>query len=143
MGVFATRAPFRPNPIGLSSVKLKTVKYSEKYGHFLVVSGIDMLDNTPIYDIKPYLPYTDIHENAVGGFGERLKKYELKISFPENLLIKIDSKDQSAVKKILSGDPRSAFIHDESRVWGVSYKNYNIRFTVNDDTLYVREVTFV
>lgn len=143
LGVFATRAPFRPNPIGLSSVKLEKVEFSEKYGFVLVVSGVDMLNNTPIYDIKPYLPYTDVHLNAKGGFGEELKDRCLNVIFSEEMLLKIDEKDRSAVKKILSNDPRTAFIHDSERIWGITYKHYNIRFTVKETELTVREVSFI
>lgn len=113
MGIFATRSPFRPNPIGLSSVKLESVTMDEKLGPIITVSGIDMLDGTPIYDIKPYLPHIDSHPEA----------------------------DQKLLSELLSQDPRDRFIHDNSRIWGLTYGNYNIRFQVHDNVLTVSEVT--
>lgn len=140
VGVFATRSPFRTNPIGLSCVKLEQVLLDEKCGPVIEVSGVDMLDGTPVYDIKPYLPYVDSHPDAVGGFGDRVKEHQLEVVIPEDLLLRIHVEDQEAVRQILEQDPRTAFIHDEERVWGVFYKNYNIRFTVQNHILIVREV---
>lgn len=143
MGVFATRAPYRPNPIGLSSVKLERVEITEKDGAQLIVSGIDMLDGTPIYDIKPYLPYSDCHTDSTGGFGSRMLSHRLIVTFPDELLKKIRAEDTPAITEILSQDPRTAFINDESRIWGFSYKNYNVRFTVKGNELCVCEVTYI
>ena len=141
MGVFATRSPFRPNSIGLSSVRLETVELDEKLGPVIIVSGIDMLDGTPIYDIKPYLPYADCHPEAKGGFGDIVKEHKLKVHFPEELLRLVEEKEQQNILKILEQDPRTAYIHDEERIWGVAYGKYNIRFKVIGQDLTVCEVT--
>ncbi len=141
MGVFATRSPFRPNSIGLSSVKLESVEMSEKDGPVITVSGIDMLDGTPIYDIKPYLPYADCHPDAIGGFGSRVVQHHLNVHIPDELLQIIQEEERRNVIAILEQDPRTAYIHDEERVWGISYGRYNIRFIVKDIELTVCEVT--
>ena len=125
MGIFATRSPFRPNPIGLSST----------------VSGIDMLDGTPIYDIKPYLPHIDSHPEATGGFALSVSSEQLEVIFPDHLLQKIPEADRKLLSELLSQDPRDRFIHDNSRIWGLTYGNYNIRFQVHDNVLTVSEVT--
>ena len=141
MGVFATRSPFRPNPIGLSSVRLESVEFSEKYGPVLHVSGADLMDGTPIYDIKPYLAYVDSHPEAKGGFTDHIEEHILKVEFPEELLQKIPEADRKLLSELLSQDPRDRFIHDNSRIWGLTYGNYNIRFQVHDNVLTVSEVT--
>lgn len=141
MGVFATRAPYRPNPIALSSVSLIKIENDEKLGPVIYVSGVDMLSGTPIYDIKPYLPYCDCHFDAVGGFAEDVLSHALEVIFPPELLEKILPEDIKSICEILSQDPRTAFINDEERIWGVSYKNYNIRFTVKENILTVCEVS--
>lgn len=140
MGVFATRSPFRPNPIGLSSVMLESIDFKSKFAPVINVSGIDMLDGTPIYDIKPYIPYTDCHPNAYGGFADEVKSHDLTVEFPPELLSLVKEEDRENVIGLLRQDPRTAFIHDEERVWGVFYMNYNIRFTVNGSILTVRDV---
>ncbi|MDO5574195.1 MAG: tRNA (N6-threonylcarbamoyladenosine(37)-N6)-methyltransferase TrmO [bacterium] len=141
MGVFATRSPFRPNPIGLSSVRLESMEMDEQDGPVIIVSGVDMLDGTPIYDIKPYLPYTDSHPEAASGFAAEVEEHRLAVNFPEELLCLIEETEQGNIIEILEQDPRTAFIHDEKRVWGVAYGIYNIRFTVRDEVLTVCEVT--
>jgi tRNA-Thr(GGU) m(6)t(6)A37 methyltransferase TsaA len=141
MGVFATRSPFRPNPIGLSSVKLEKVEFDEKLGPILHVSGIDMLDGTPIYDIKPYLPYSDCHADAVGGFGAEVKEHRLNVIFPEEYLSVYPENERENIIAILEQDPRTAYIHDENREWGVAYAGYNVIFYVVGDTLTVWGVT--
>lgn len=141
MGVFATRSPFRPNPIGLSSVKLERVEIDEQLGPVLHVSGIDMLDGTPIYDIKPYLPYSDCHTDAVGGFGSEVKEHKLKVVFPEEYLNVFPECERENIIAILEQDPRTAYIHDEEREWGVAYAGYNVIFYVVGDTLTVWGVT--
>lgn len=141
MGVFATRSPFRPNAIGLSSVTLEEVRIDEKLGPMLVVSGIDMLDQTPIYDIKPYLPHVDSHPEARGGFATEVKEHRLVVEFPDSLLELIEVGERENIIEILSQDPRTAYIHDDTRIWGISYAGYNVRFTVKEETLTVREVT--
>ena len=106
MGIFATRSPFRPNPIGLSSVKLESVTMDEKLGPIITVSGIDMLDGTPIYDIKPYLPHIDSHPEATGGFALSVSSEQLEVIFPEHLLQKIPEADRKLLSELLSQDPR-------------------------------------
>lgn len=140
MGVFATRSPYRPNPIGLSSVRLLDVAVDAARGPVLTVSGIDMLNETPIYDIKPYLSYADSHPDAVLGFAASVYGTQLAVAFPEELLAQIAPEDRETVLALLAQDPRDRFIHDEERVWGFYYKNYNIRFVIRQNRLTVREV---
>ena len=137
MGVFATRSPYRPNPIGLSSVKLEKVEYDENLGPILWVSGIDMLDGTPIYDVKPYLPYSDCHADAVGGFGEEVREHRLEVVFPEIYLQQILEGERANLMEILEQDPRTAYIHDEDREWGVAYAGVNVLFYVKGNCLTV------
>lgn len=140
-GVFATRSPFRPNPIGLSSVKLESVQETED-GPVLIVSGIDLRDNTKIIDIKPYLAYVDSHEDASNGFaGEHLDE-ALNIVFPEDLLQTIPESKREALKKVLSEDPRPHYQHDSERIYGFVFAEYNIKFKVKDNTLTVTELSF-
>ena len=139
MGVFATRSPFRPNPIGLSSVKLEDVELTAE-GPVLVVSGIDLRDNTPIYDIKPYLPYVDSHPDARGGFAEQKADYALEVVFPEALLEKIPLQKRQAIKEVLKQDPRPAYHEDAKRQYGVAFAGFNVRFCVSDGVLTVLEV---
>ena len=139
MGVFATRSPFRPNPIGLSSVKLETVDMTAE-GPVLLVSGIDLRDNTPIYDIKPYLPYVDSHPKARGGFAEQTADYELEVSFPEELLAKFPKEKQTAIIEVLKQDPRPAYHEDAERKYGVAFAGFDVRFFVKEGVLRVIEV---
>ena len=140
MGVFATRSPYRPNPIGLSSVELESVEIDEKLGTVLNVTGIDMIDNTPIYDIKPYLAYADSHPDARGGFANEVLEHHLKVEIPENVEKLIDKNERDNIIGLLSEDPRSAYIHDEERVWGIYYGGKNIRFRVVGDLLTVTDI---
>ncbi len=140
MGIFATRSPFRPNPIGLSCVKLEAIETDKKLGPVITVSGIDMLDGTPIYDIKPYLPHIDSHPDAIGGFALATNDYQLDVDFPKALLAQIDTKDRAPLLALLAQDPRDRFIHDAGRIWGITYCNYNIRFQVQKNLLTVLEV---
>ena len=139
MGVFATRSPFRPNPIGLSSVKLLGLEKTTD-GTVLRVMGADLMDGTPIYDIKPYLAYTDSHPDAVGGFADEKKDYTLNVDIPMELLEHIPENKCSALLKILSNDPRPQYINDPDRVFGFEYADLEIRFTVKDDVLTVIEI---
>ncbi len=139
MGVFATRSPFRPNPIGLSSVKLEGMELTAE-GPVLVVSGIDLRDNTPIYDIKPYLPYVDSHTDARGGFAEQKADYALEVVFPEALLEKIPLQKRQAIIEVLKQDPRPAYHEDAKRLYGVAFAGFNVRFCVSDGVLTVLEV---
>ena len=139
MGVFATRSPFRPNPIGLSSVKLEHIEYSED-GPVLFVSGIDLKNETPIYDIKPYLPYTDCHPDAREGFAHAVKEYALQVEFPEELLKLFPDEKQEAIIEVLRQDPRPSYHDDETRKYGVAFAGYDVHFRVKGDVLTVFEV---
>ena len=140
VGVFATRSPFRPNSIGLSSVKLLgKIKTTE--GTALKVSGADLMDGTPIYDIKPYLPYTDSHPDAIGGFADEKLKDNLEVDFPPELLNKIPENKKSALLELLSEDPRPHYINDSERIYGFEFADFEIKFKVENTTLTVLEVT--
>ena len=140
MGVFATRSPFRPNPIGLSCVKIDQIKETEKEGTVIFVSGIDLLDGTPIYDIKPYLPYADSHPEATSGFAGEVYAHALDVVFPKELLLRIPEEKRPGAMGLLRQDPRPAYQDEEDRIYGVSYAGFNIRFQVKDDRLTVIEV---
>lgn len=142
-GVFATRAPFRPNSIGLSSVKLEEVRIDETLGPVLVVSGADLMDQTPIYDIKPYLPYTDSHPDAKGSFAEEHKRDRIQVVFPEKLKAKIPQTLQEAALHVLGQDPRAAYNKKPDYVYGMEFAGYDIRFTVSDGILTVRDIVKV
>ena len=139
MGVFATRSPYRPNPIGLSSVKLDRIEKNDE-GDILIVKGADLLDGTPIYDIKPYLPFTDSHPDAIGGFAEPVKEYALNVEFCKELLSKICISKQNALIKILEHDPRPSYQDDREREYGMLFSDYEIFFKVCGDTLTVTRV---
>lgn len=139
-GVFATRSPFRPNPVGLSSVKLEAVDYDDPLGPVLIVSGIDMRDNTPIYDIKPYLAYVDSHPEASDGFAGIKKDDNLLVEISESLLKKVPASKQTALIEILLEDPRPHYQNDPERVYGLSFAGLNIKFTVADKVLNVIEI---
>ena len=140
MGVFATRSPFRPNPIGLSSVKLESVEITDNEGMVLVVSGADLLDGTPIYDIKPYLAFTDCHENATGGFADPVRDYALNVDICKELLSKIEISKQSSLIEILKQDPRPSYQNDPEREYGMVFSHYEIFFTVDGETLTVTRI---
>lgn len=137
MGVFATRSPFRPNSIGLSSVKLEEIIIDKKDGPVLIVSGIDMMDKTQIYDIKPYLPYTDSHPGEIAGFSDKVIDKELVVEFPENLVRLVPEQHLDNIVQVLMQDPRPAYIDDENRVFGVAYAGLNINFVVKENKLKV------
>ena len=140
LGVFATRSPFRPNPIGLSCVKLEWIKDSEE-GPLICVSGVDMRDNTPIYDIKPYIPYADCKPEAVGGFTDKTEYRKLEIAGgAEFLELLPDESDRSAVMKILENDPRPHYHDDPDRVYGFYYGQYNVGFKVIEGKVYITGV---
>lgn len=140
MGVFATRSPFRPNPIGMSVVKLEEIIFDENKGPLLRVSGVDMLDGTTVYDIKPYLPYADSYPDATDGFAGEVYGHALQVEFPGEMLDRIPKDYRESLVEILRQDPRAAFIEDDSRVWGVTYGKWNVRFTVVGKMLTVCEV---
>lgn len=137
MGVFATRAPFRPNNIGLSCVKLDRVEQDEKDGPVLWVAGVDLLDGTPIYDIKPYIPLTDCHPEASEGYTRETKIHELKVKFPEELLNQYPEEKRQAVLGILAQDPRPTYFQDPERVYGVPFAGFDVKFRVDGDLLIV------
>lgn len=137
VGVFATRSPFRPNPIGLSCVKLDKVEITEKYGPVLYVTGADLMDGTPIFDIKPYLPYVDSYPDARGGFAEKRKEYRLEVLIPEEAEKLFDDNELEVLKQILSQDPRPSYQNDPERIYGMDYAGMNIRFKVNGEKLLV------
>mgnify|MGYP001851138586 FL=1 len=140
VGVFATRSPFRPNPLGLSCVKLLQVVDTENHGRVLIVSGADLMDGTPIYDIKPYLRYTDSRPDASGGFADEVFDRSLDVSFPPELLAKLPENRQNAVVEILSMDPRPAVQDDPMRIYGMRFAGYEIKFTVDGRCLRVVSV---
>jgi len=140
MGVFATRSPYRPNPIGLSSVKLKCIEYTENKGPVLHVLGADLRDNTPIYDIKPYLPYADVHTDATDGFAGGVKEYAIEVDFPEELLQKIPEEKRSTILEVLRQDPRTRSNQTPEHKYGVAFSGLDVRFTVQDGVLKVHEV---
>ena len=137
VGVFATRSPFRPNSIGLSSVKLERIDYTDKDGPVLYVSGCDLMDGTPIYDIKPYLPYTDSHPDASGGFTSALADRSLEVEVPADLLSVIPEDKRETLISVLSQDPRPSYQNDSERVYGFGFAGCEIKFTVSDGVLTV------
>lgn len=140
IGVFATRSPFRPNPIGLSSVKLEGIELTKEYGTILHVSGIDLRNETPIYDIKPYLPHVDSHSDAAGGFSQAVKDYALEVHFPQELLEIYPPEKRKAIIEVLKQDPRPSYHNAPDRKYGVSFAGYDVHFTVEAGVLSVFEV---
>lgn len=140
MGVFATRSPFRPNPIGLSCVKFLGIEKTEKYGCVIRVSGADLLDNTPIYDIKPYLPYVDSHPEASNGFALDEKEGRLEVEIPDEIIKTIPPEKQAALKAVLAQDPRPGYQNIPDRVYGIEFAGFDVRFTVKNNILNVIEI---
>ena len=140
VGVFATRSPFRPNPIGLSSVRLESVKTEDGLGTVLYVSGADLMDGTPIYDIKPYLAYTDSHPDASGGFAAEVFGHSLEVDFPAELLERLPEEKRGAAIGMLSNDPRPAVQHDPERIYGLQFAGVEIKFRVDCNKLFVVDV---
>lgn len=140
MGVFATRSPFRPNNLGLSSVKLLGVEHTKEYGTVLHVGGADLMDGTPIFDIKPYIPYGDSHPEATGGFTDTADDFLLEVIFPDKLLAKLPQDKRQAAADVLSHDPRPSYQRKPGRVYGLSFANFDIRFTVEDKKLTVVDI---
>lgn len=137
MGVFATRSPFRPNPIGLSSVKIERIIEKSGEGPQIEVSGADMLDGTPIYDIKPYIAYTDSHPEALGGFSTDVFENKLKVEFGEGIEDSLPKEILEPLKEILESDPRPSYQNNPERIYSFEFANYHIEFKVNDDELNV------
>ena len=140
MGVFATRSPFRPNALGLSSVRLERVDYEGQDGPALVVAGADLMDGTPIFDIKPYLRYGDCHPEASGGFTDAQERKLLAVEFPEPWLARVPEEKREALRGVLANDPRPSYQHDPERVYGMTFAGLEVRFRVADGTLTVVEV---
>ncbi len=140
MGVFATRSPFRPNNLGLSSVRLLGVEHTQAFGTVLHVGGADLMDGTPIFDIKPYIPYGDCHPEAAGGFTDRAGEFLLNVDFPETLLHRLPQEKRAAAIGVLQHDPRPSYQRKAGRVYGISFAGFDIRFTVDGERLTVCDV---
>ena len=136
VGVFATRSPFRPNAIGLSCVKFEGVRHEDGLGDVLIVSGADLMDGTPIYDVKPYLPYADAHPEALGGFAPSPKE-TIAVDCPPELLAKLPEGRREALLGVLAQDPRPQYQHDPERVYGMSFGGWDVKFRVRGETLEV------
>ena len=139
-GVFATRSPFRPNPIGLSSVKLEKVEIDPKLGPVLHVSGADLMDGTPIYDIKPYIAYTDSHPEAISGFASKPAEYLLEVDFPDTLLQKVNPELRESLIEVLAHDPRPQYHDDPERVYGMEFGGMEVKFKVDRMLLSVVDI---
>ena len=140
-GVFATRSPFRPNPIGLSSVRLEHIEFDAKLGPVLYVTGADLMDGTPIFDIKPYIAYTDSHPDAVSGFASTPAEYLLEVNFAEELLQKVPESQRESLIEVLAHDPRPQYHADPERVYGMEFGGMEVKFKVNHDLLTVLEIS--
>ena len=141
VGVFATRSPFRPNPLGLSSVKLEAIEQRPDVGPVLIVRGADLMDGTPIYDIKPYIPYADCHPNAAEGFTGQTQAHQLEVSCPPELWQTVPADDRAALHGVLCNDPRPSYQHDPQRVYGMEFAGLEVHFTVDGALLTVRDIT--
>ncbi|MBQ6831904.1 MAG: tRNA (N6-threonylcarbamoyladenosine(37)-N6)-methyltransferase TrmO [Oscillospiraceae bacterium] len=140
MGVFATRSPFRPNAIGLSSVKLLGLEQTKTHGTVIHVAGADLMDGTPILDIKPYIPYSDAHMDAIGGFTDHAGDFLLQVNCSQALLRTVPTDKQAALLDVLSHDPRPTYQKDSDRIYGMDFAGFNVRFTVNDGLLQVIQI---
>jgi len=139
MGVFATRSPFRPNSLGLSCVELKAVEARPGLGTVLVVRGADLMDGTPIFDVKPYIPYADCRPEARGGFAPDAGA-TLRVEIPPELLEKIPTDKREALRGVLANDPRPRYQHDAARIYAMDFASLTLRFSVDGDSLHVREI---
>ena len=137
MGVFATRSPFRPNPIGLSSVKLLRLEETKNEGTVLIISGADLMDGTPIYDIKPYLAYTDSHPDAVGGFSDDVLGYKTEVIIPEEYAAALTDSELAEIRELLEHDPRPSYQNDGEREYGMTYGTHEVHFRAEDDVITV------
>lgn len=143
MGVFATRSPFRPNGLGLSSVELVAIEKLPNLGKTLLVAGADLMDGTPIYDVKPYLPFTDSHPKAKGGFTEWTLDYHIEVYCPEALLQKLPESKREPLLRSLALDPRPAYLNDSDAPYGFAYAGFDVRFYVKDGLLTVFDIVEV
>lgn len=140
LGVFATRSPFRPNPIALSSVRILGIEKTQNYGSVIHIAGADLMDGTPIFDIKPYIPYCDSHTDATGGFTDTAGDFILQVEFPAPLLQSIPEDKRKALLDVLSHDPRPSYQNDPERVYGLCFSNFDIHFKVANNTLTVLDL---
>jgi len=141
IGVFATRSPFRPNALGLSSVRLERVEYTKELGPVLHVAGADLMDGTPIYDIKPYIAYADSHADARGGFVDTVERHTLTVNCGEELLALVPEEKRAALLGVLAQDPRPSYQEDAERVYGMAFAGLDVKFTVDGSVLTVREIS--
>ena len=142
IGVFATRSPFRPNAVGLSSVRLDSVELHTERGPVLHVSGADLMDGTPIYDIKPYLPFVDSHPEATGSFTVQTKEYGLQVEILEEILQIVEESKREALRAVLAHDPRPSYQNDPGRIYGMEFAGYEVKFRVCEGILYVTEIAW-
>ncbi len=140
IGVFATRSPFRPNALGLSSVRLEKVEYTKELGPVLHVAGADLMDGTPIYDIKPYIAYADSHADARGGFVDTVERHTLTVNCGEELLALVPEEKRAALLGVLAQDPRPSYQEDAERIYGMAFAGLDVKFTVDGSVLTVREI---
>lgn len=139
VGVFASRSPFRPNSLGLSSVKLLSIEHDDEFGDILVVEGVDMMDGTPIYDIKPYIRFSDCHEDAVSGFSDNVLEHSLKVEYDDEMLSIFTDAQRDELIGCLQQDPRPSY-QDDGKEYGMSFAGHNVRFMVIDDILKISDV---
>ena len=140
MGIFATRSPFRPNAIGLSSVVLERIETDPMLGPVLLVRGADLMDGTPILDIKPYLPYTDCHPDALGGFALGPAEPALAAEIPQELMCRVPESKRQALREVLAQDPRPGYQREDGRVYGMAFAGLNVRFFVENGVVKVKEI---
>ena len=141
MGVFATRSPFRPNPLGLSSVKLEGIEMRPEVGPVLLVRGADLMDGTPIYDIKPYIPYADCHPDASAGFTAQTQFHHVEVVCPEEVWAQVPAAERDGLRGVLENDPRPSYQHDSERVYGMEFAGLEVHFKVDGDTLTVIDIS--
>ena len=141
MGVFATRSPFRPNPLGLSSVKLEGIEMRPEVGPVLLVRGADLMDGTPIYDIKPYIPYADCHPDAAAGFTAQTQFHNVEVVCPEEVWAQVPAAERAGLRGVLENDPRPSYQHDPKRVYGREFAGLEVHFKVDGDTLTVTDIS--
>ncbi len=141
MGVFATRSPFRPNPLGLSCVELDSVELTPDRGPVLHVLGADMVDGTPIFDIKPYIPYADIKPDAAGGFAPAAPETRLAVTVPPEFEALMPAYKLDALRQVLANDPRPSYQNDPERVYGLTFAGYNVKFTVSENVLSIADIS--
>lgn len=140
LGVFATRSPNRPNPVGLSSVRLSEIKKTAEYGSVLVIEGADLMDGTAIWDIKPYVPYSDLHPDAKGGFVDTNERKRLQVEFAASAPLEMTSEQKDTLVSVLSEDPRPAYQTDENREYGLDFGKFAVKFKVSGSVLTVTQI---